>query len=582
MRDIRFLLKTHYVESRALVIGINKYRKAPPLGYAVSDATELRQTLVDELDFPVSNIITLIDEEATRENIVRSFLSFTSDDIGLDDRIIVFFAGHGTTRTGARGEVGYLVPVDADIDDLSTLIRWDDLTRNADLIRAKHVLFVMDACYGGLAFTRGLHAGSARFLKDMLLRYSRQVLTAGKADEVVADAGGPIPNHSVFTGHLLEGLRGAASTPQGIITASGLMSYVYGKVATDKNSNQTPHYGHIDGDGDFVLIAPQLVDLERSEQKGFDSLMVIPYAEADQTRGTLESKIKQVKDLLASQEHSIHLHDFVVDEVKRFLSASSDDHFKVQGTFSIEELLSRISKYEEVTKDLSVLTACIAYWATSSHRQILRKVLTRSTDRLERTNGLTIWISLRWYPVLLQMYCAGIAAVEAKRYDSLADIFLTPIETPDSNRQRECFVESASNAVLEFSRVELFKNLPGHERHYTPMSEYLFKLLQPQLDDALFIGKNYESTFDEFEILFALVSADLRKQQDRGVWGPIGRFGWKHHRSDNSPLQRVIAQAKNAGKHWEPLQNGLFGGDLDRFQSVADEYAAQVVRLNWW
>jgi hypothetical protein len=34
---------------------------------------------------------------------------------------------------------------------LSGLIRWDELTRNADLITAKHMLFVMDACYGGLA-----------------------------------------------------------------------------------------------------------------------------------------------------------------------------------------------------------------------------------------------------------------------------------------------------------------------------------------------------------------------------------------------------------------------------------------------
>ena len=43
-----------------------------------------------------------------------------------------------------------------------------------------------------------------RFLQDMLLRPSRQVITAGKADERVADGGGPIPDHSVFTGHFLD------------------------------------------------------------------------------------------------------------------------------------------------------------------------------------------------------------------------------------------------------------------------------------------------------------------------------------------------------------------------------------------
>ena len=97
-----------------------------------------------------------------------------------DDRLFVFFAGHGHTETGHRGEVGYLVPQDGDLKQLATLIRWDELTRNADLIPAKHILFIMDACYGGLAVSR-LSAGTARFLKDMMLRRSRQVLTSGKA-----------------------------------------------------------------------------------------------------------------------------------------------------------------------------------------------------------------------------------------------------------------------------------------------------------------------------------------------------------------------------------------------------------------
>ena len=80
---------------------------------------------------------------------MSSFLRFAESDVGRDDRIVVFFAGHGLTRPGFRGEVGFLVPVDGDTDDLSSLIRWDDLTRNAELIIAKHVLFMMDACYGG-------------------------------------------------------------------------------------------------------------------------------------------------------------------------------------------------------------------------------------------------------------------------------------------------------------------------------------------------------------------------------------------------------------------------------------------------
>jgi uncharacterized caspase-like protein len=277
--DIRFFAKPQYKTSWALIIGIDTYKHASPLSYAVNDANEITEVLINDLEFPVGNVTCLRDEQATRTNILKSFMRFASNDIELDDRIFIFFAGHGHTRPSRRGDVGFLVAHDSDPNDPSTYIRWDDLTRNSDLFRAKHMFFVMDACYGGLALTRALHPGSVRFLKDMMIRYARQVLTAGKADEVVADSGGPLPNHSVFTGHLIEGLRGKAATPNGVITANGLMAYVYQCVANDQNSIQTPHYGYFDGDGDFVLAAPQL--LGKEEKKDIDELSLLQNSEGE-------------------------------------------------------------------------------------------------------------------------------------------------------------------------------------------------------------------------------------------------------------------------------------------------------------
>ena len=219
----------------------------------MSDANAVAEILKENFDFQKENIKILLDENATRNGIMEAFLSYVNGGVSPDDRILVFFAGHGMTKSGKRGEVGFLVPYEGDQNNLSTLIRWDELTRNSELISAKHILFIMDACYGGLAITRALSSGSMRFLKDMLKRYSRQVLTAGKADEVVSDAGGPIPNHSVFTGHLLQGLQGEAASRDGVVTANGLMGYVYDRVAKDQHSQQTPHYGFLEGRGWFVL-----------------------------------------------------------------------------------------------------------------------------------------------------------------------------------------------------------------------------------------------------------------------------------------------------------------------------------------
>lgn len=580
MRDLRFLHKTHYSRSRALVIGIDKYTRASPLEYAVCDADEFRQTLIDSLGFEPQNITYLANETATRQAILKVFLRFSGEDIDIDERLIVFYAGHGHTRTGSRGEIGYLVPHDADLSDFSTLIRWDEFTRNSELVRAKHILFIMDACYGGLALTRSIGPGSARFLKDMMLRSSRQVLTAGKADEVVADSGGPLPNHSVFTGHLLEGIRGKAATEDGVITAAGLMAYVYNRVANDKNSNQTPHYGHFDGDGDLILVAPGLAALEATEQRDDDLLVSIPYAMYEpEEEGTVE-KIKRAKTLLSSDSSSIELHDVLTSEVRRFLSITSEDNFPTSGQFTQEKLLDRISRYEDAAADLSLLLACIAHWGKAIHTSTMQKCIARSSDRLESRGGLTIWLELRWYPLILELYTAGIAAIDAQRYDNLATLFYTQLKSSEYRDQTDTFVEKVSNGLLDIIRSNAFRQIPGHERYHTPLSEYLFKILQPRLDDTFFLGKNYETAFDEFEVIFALVIADIRQARGEDAWGPIGRFGWKGRIRNNGPLARIVSDARARKELWPPIRAGMFGGNFERFDNVATEYLNLVGRRN--
>jgi hypothetical protein len=584
VRDLKYILKQSYDSSRALIIGINEYQNASPLGYAVNDAEEIKDILIGELGFDSENVIYLTNGDATKSNILKSFLSFTSEDVKVDDRLFVFFAGHGHTRTGFRGEVGYLVPYDADMNDYSSFIRWDELTRNAELIRAKHILFVMDACYGGLAVNRDLQPGSSRFLKDMYQRFSRQVITAGKADEVVSDSGGPIPNHSVFTGHLIEGIRGKAANEHGVITASGLMAYVYTKVANDLNSEQTPHYGQFDGDGDFIILAPNINELSEDQKKDVDELISVPYAESARNTITLEDKVVYIKELLSSQKSEIKLHDFVIEEVRKFLSVTSEDNFAVSESYSDEELLERISSYERYTKDLGAIIAVVSYWSSQTDLNVLSKIVSRACDRLtEAQGGLNIWLNLRWYPLLLLMYQAGIAAVESKNYKSLATILYTKIGHSDYGDSDPYFAQKLSNGILELTRADVFKRIPGHERHYTPSSEYLYKQVQPVLDDLFFIGKGYEAAFDEFEVLYALVVSDIRIQAERGSWGPIGRFGWKYSsREENSPFVRIVSEAANLKEQWPPIQAGMFGGSYERFESVASDFKEKLSRLNWF
>lgn len=136
---------------------------------------------------------------------------------------------------------------------------------------------------------------------------------------------------------------------------------------------------------------------------------------------------------------------------------------------------------------------------------------------------------------------------------------------------------------LNFSELnDTFKNMPGHERNYVPRSEYLFKMLQPQMDDLFFLGKSYEAIFDKYEILQALVHADLYETEGYGIWGPYGRFAWKHRSIDHSPLKLLLAEAEALNEEWPPLKAGLFRGSYDRFKQIADEYLSKIAQLNWY
>jgi uncharacterized caspase-like protein len=575
-------IESVYRGSYAIVVGIDKYKKAPPLGYAVNDAKAFAELLIEKFGFPKKNINLLVDKAATKANILESFLSFASGGTDINDRVIFFFAGHGYTVRGNRGEVGFLVPQEADTKSLASLIRWDELTRDADLIDAKHILFLMDACYGGLAITRSLQPGSMRFLKDMLLRPARQVLTAGKANEVVADLGGPLPDHSVFTGHILDGLQGKAVDSEGILTANGLMAYAYQTVGQDPDSHQTPHYGYLNGDGDLIFAAPQLGGLTNDEERDADVLVSVP-AIAASSGDERMNLIERTKEYLSEDKHRINLHDLVANQIRHVLSSTGDDNFPIQGTWSKEAFLDRIAKYEGATKDICSMESLLGYWGTSSHLDILTLPPTRMAARLRAESGLVAWNQLRWYPILLLLYAGGIAAIAAGKYQNLRALFQSPISDPERSGKEVTLMTVTFSNISDLH--DQFKLLPGHEKNYTPRSEYLLKVLQPTLDDLLFLGPDYERHFDRFEVLVALEFADQYLAEPSGrAWGPVGRFGWKYRRGyGGNPFLNVLQEAEKDGSEWPPVRAGLFGGSIERFKKTVAEYSENVVtKLNWF
>jgi hypothetical protein len=290
-----------------------------------------------------------------------------------------------------------------------------------------------------------------------------------------------------------------------------------------------------------------------------------------------------VKELLADSTERIRLDDFVTHHLKRTLAALSLTHFPPSVPFSDEALLARLKAYEEATLDLMIIVVLIARWGGAEHLATLENIFSRMAEADKGSAGTTLWLRLGWHPVHILVYAAGISAIAAKNYELLAPTLLTPVHTEHRTNGMPD-VPLVVRVFEEMSQIDdVFKKIPGHDRDRVPRSEYLYGLLRQPLEAEFFLGKSYENLFDRFEVIAALVYADLTFQERGRIWGPIGRFGWKHSRGgENNPFSHVIAQARAQGASWPMLHAGFFHGQQDRFDEIDKGFAELMGKLNWW
>ena len=245
-----------YDNSWAVVIGINRYQKWPSLQYALNDAKAVRDKLVT-LGFPKENIIVLTDAQATKDRIEQVLGDELPRKTGKNDRVFIYFAGHGQTEDLPGGkQEGYIVPVDGDQSNpFSTSISMTTVRQFSERMAAKHVFYAIDACYSGLALVRAgeLNPKDRQYLQKVARFPARQLVTAGSAGEQVIEQGG----HGAFTRTRLIALDGSADKfpPFGVLTGSELGNYLKPVVSVETNNAQTPQFGRLSaGEGEFMFV----------------------------------------------------------------------------------------------------------------------------------------------------------------------------------------------------------------------------------------------------------------------------------------------------------------------------------------
>ena len=236
------LANLDYGSYHALVIGNDMYRTLPHLGTAVGDAEAVAKELERNYHFSV-RLLT----NATEEDIIGA-LTDMRRDLGWNDNLLIYYAGHGWYDQDA--EQGYWLPVDASEDNQAHWISNADITNALKALKAKHILVVADSCYSGtLARSANISLRGIDYIERIVKKKARTVLTSGGLEPVL-DAGGE--GHSVFAHAFLAAL----DENDGVIDGQELFRRLRDPVVA--NAPQTPEYGEIRGaghdGGDFIFV----------------------------------------------------------------------------------------------------------------------------------------------------------------------------------------------------------------------------------------------------------------------------------------------------------------------------------------
>ena len=219
----------------AFIIGINSYSGYwHPLNNALNDAKGMAELLKNEYKF--DTVITLLDKEATRKNIIQKF-EWLANNLKSDDNLLIFYSGHGQLNKVLNK--GYWVPVDANSNSVADFVSNSDVKIFLGGIPSRHTMLIADACFAGDIFRGGQTEpvpfdpnNMEKYYKEVYRKQSRLALTSGGLEEVM-DAGKE--GHSIFTYYLMKALK---ENNKKYIDASQLFNEF--SVSVTNNSDQTP------------------------------------------------------------------------------------------------------------------------------------------------------------------------------------------------------------------------------------------------------------------------------------------------------------------------------------------------------
>ncbi len=195
----------------ALVVGISQFKHPEiNLKYAAKDAQDFYNFLINEANFRKDHVLLLLNEQATRENIMTAFGDQFLPSVSLEgDLVLVYVSTHGTPKGKDQAGHNYIVAYDTDPTKLfATGVDMDLLNKRIkEGVHTDRALVIMDTCYSGAGVpgARALNAADSFDVNELAQGCGHLVVSSSSPSERSWES--KISTNGVFTKYLLETLR---------------------------------------------------------------------------------------------------------------------------------------------------------------------------------------------------------------------------------------------------------------------------------------------------------------------------------------------------------------------------------------
>lgn len=226
----------------ALVIGIANYHHINPLPATVrKDALDIHDLLANPEMGSYDHMKILLDGDATRQAILDE-LAGLAKRCDADSTLFLYVSSHGGRIESGLYAGEYLLPVDVSYTSdqalAETAISDTVFTEMLRAIPARKVIVILDCCHSaGIGEPKNavqvLKAGlSEQYYQALASGRGRVVFAASREDEPAWVM--PGDSNSLFTKHLLDGLRGGAPGPGAVIRIFDLFHYIQPLVTAEQ------------------------------------------------------------------------------------------------------------------------------------------------------------------------------------------------------------------------------------------------------------------------------------------------------------------------------------------------------------